>query len=140
MRLIVDANVIFSALLKNGRTRKLLLDDRLTLYAPLFIKEEVLKYRLYISKETGMDEKELLQFIDKLFGLANIEFIDAKILEDYIKIVKNISPDPKDTIYVAAAVFKGCAIWSNDGPLRKRQNTIKVITTKDLVNLLEKHI
>ena len=86
----------------------------------------------------GMAEKELLEFIDKLFYLSNIEFIDTVVLGSYVKMVKNISPYLKDMLYLAAAVFKGCTIWSNDGPLKKQQNTIKVMTTRDLIEVLEK--
>jgi predicted nucleic acid-binding protein len=40
MRLIVDANILFSALIKDSSTAKILVDDRLKFYAPEFLFEE----------------------------------------------------------------------------------------------------
>ncbi len=37
MKLVVDANILFSALLRDSGTRKLLLDRRLSLFAPKFL-------------------------------------------------------------------------------------------------------
>ena len=44
MRLIIDANILFSALIKDSSTAKLLIDDKLKLYAPEFLFEEFAKY------------------------------------------------------------------------------------------------
>lgn len=136
MKLVVDANVIFSAIIKNGKNRKFLLNDKLTLYAPLFLKEEVLKYRKYLAKKSGMSDKELIEFIDRLLILTNIEFVDIQTLTPYIKVAARISPDVKDTLYIALALFKGCGLWSNDRALRENQSTIKVITTTELEKLI----
>jgi predicted nucleic acid-binding protein len=136
MKLVVDANVIFSAIIKNGKNRKLLLDDKLILYAPLFLKEEVLKYREYLAKKSGMNNKELIEFVDRLLTLANIEFVDMRVLGTYMKVAGRISPDTKDTLYIALALFKGCGLWSNDRALGENQSTIKVITTTALEKLV----
>ena len=45
MELVVDANVVFSALIKEGVTIKLLFDPNLILYAPDFFLEEFNKHR-----------------------------------------------------------------------------------------------
>ena len=52
MRLIIDANILFSALIKDSLTAKILVDDRLQLYAPEFLFEEFAKYEDYILKKT----------------------------------------------------------------------------------------
>ncbi len=132
MKLIVDANIVISAILKNGRTRNLLLNDELILYAPLFLKEEVMKYKQYLAEKASTTEYEIGLFAEELFKLASIEFVDASVLTTYIEIAKRISPDPKDTLYIALAIFEGCSIWSNDKPLRERQNLVQVITTNQL--------
>ena len=50
---------------------------------------------------------------------------------------KKLSPDPKDTEYLALALKLNCAFWSNDKKL-KTQNKIKVYSTEDLTNELKK--
>jgi len=50
MRLIVDANILFSALIKDNSSSNILVDDRLKFYAPdklfsiilIYIKEKIL--------------------------------------------------------------------------------------------------
>lgn len=137
MKLIIDANVIISAVLKNGRTRELLLDDSLELYAPLFIKEEVMKYKSYMAKKTRTTPSELERFVDELLALAEITFVHDALIRDYIDIAKRISPDPKDVIYLALALFEVCPLWSNDKPLKQRQGVIKIITTPELYGLIK---
>ena len=53
MRLIVDANILFSALIKDSSTAKILVDDKFKLYAPEFLFEEFAKYEDYILKKTN---------------------------------------------------------------------------------------
>lgn len=136
MKLVVDANIVFSAMLKDGESRRLLLDDRLTLCAPLFLKEEILKYKPYLAKKAGMAEKELSRFADELIALSGIEFVDLFGLGSYVGIAGRISPDPKDVPYLALALFEGCELWSNDTALYEKQSVIKIITTTKLRNIL----
>ena len=137
MRLVVDANIIFSAILKNGLTRKLLLDDRLTLYAPFFLKEEIIKYKRYLSRKRKITESEFLQVIEELLVLANIEFVDLRKLSSYINVARRISPDPKDALYVALAIFEACPIWSNDKSLRETQDLVQVISTTEIYKTIQ---
>ena len=44
MDVVIDANVLFAALIKEGASRRLLMSDMLTLYAPEFLLEEVEKF------------------------------------------------------------------------------------------------
>ncbi|MBN2517440.1 MAG: hypothetical protein JXB14_01205 [Candidatus Altiarchaeota archaeon] len=52
MRLVVDANVIFSATIKDGLTRRLLLTGKSELFAPEFLSEEIMKYAEYIAEKS----------------------------------------------------------------------------------------
>ncbi|MCL5239399.1 MAG: PIN domain-containing protein [Candidatus Marsarchaeota archaeon] len=132
MRLVLDANILFSAALKNSRTRKLMLDERLTLYAPMFLKDEVLKHRVYLAKKARTSERELARFVEELLDLAEVEFIDLRRLGAYMDIASRITPDPKDIPYIALALFEGCELWSNDRRLREDQSVVKVLTTSTL--------
>jgi len=45
MKLIVDANILFAALIKEGSTAELLISDKLQLFAPEFLFAEFAKYK-----------------------------------------------------------------------------------------------
>ena len=49
MRLIIDANVLFAALIKDSSTAQLLISDKLKFFAPEFLFEEFAKYEDYIQ-------------------------------------------------------------------------------------------
>lgn len=138
MELVVDANVIFAALIKNSTTRKLLLlrtPSLLTLYTTPFILEEVFKYLGYLAGKTGTEKSELLEMLMELFLSAEINIIPENQLRPYMKEALKVSPDKNDAQYFAIAMSRNCPIWSNDKRL-KRQSKIKVINTADLLLIL----
>ncbi len=46
-----------------------------------------------------------------------------------------ISPDPKDSIYIALALAIRADIWSNDKRLKEKQNQITIFTTIEIMEL-----
>ena len=55
MILVLDANIIFSTLIKMSKTLDLILDYDLELYSPDFIFEEFIKYKDVISRKSGLE-------------------------------------------------------------------------------------
>lgn len=133
MKLVVDANVFFSALIKKGKTAELLLDLSMNLYTPQFILEEFEKYKQEIIKKTKREEEEFVEIFDMLKGIIHI--VPEEDFTDYIKEAEKITPDPNDVVYFALALKLGCAIWSNDKKL-KSQDKIKIYSTEELNRLL----
>ncbi len=129
MDLIVDANIIFSALIRQGVTAKLLFVDDLHLYAPEFLLAEVQKHYNYLSKKTHR-KKEEFESIYSIFK-KRIIFIPEDYLKSYLIKADKISPDPDDSIYFAAALRMNVSIWSNEKRLTK-QDKINIYTTKQL--------
>ena len=135
MKLVVDANILFASLIKEGFTSDLIVDDSLELYSVEFIFEEFKKYKKLIKKKTQRNDREFdrfMQIIQKRIKLIPYEEFKGFILES-----NNISPDPKDVEYLALALKLSCALWSNDKKL-KTQNKVKIYHTKDLVKTLYK--
>ncbi|MBU3924300.1 MAG: hypothetical protein KJ592_05260 [Nanoarchaeota archaeon] len=66
MRLVVDSNILLSGLIRDGKTRELLIDSPFDLYAPDSLVREVKKYKDYILKKSGLvdGEFEILFIID----------------------------------------------------------------------------
>jgi predicted nucleic acid-binding protein len=131
-KLVVDANVLFSALIKQNATFLLLFEGQLELYAPEFIFHEFSLHKKELLAKTCQTEENFeraLAILSKRFHI-----IPACKITPYLDEAKSISPDPNDAIYFALALHLGnnCAIWSNDKRL-KSQNKIKIISTSDLV-------
>ncbi|MGE0793070.1 MAG: putative toxin-antitoxin system toxin component, PIN family [Candidatus Woesearchaeota archaeon] len=134
MNLVLDANILFAALIKNSTTTKLLFNSNLKLYTSKFIFEEFEKYKSLILRKTKKSEKELELILDILKEIIYIVSIDEYF--EYIERAKDISPDPKDMDYIALALKLNCSIWSNDKEL-KNQNFVKIYSTKDILDILQ---
>jgi len=133
MKLVVDANILFAALIKQGLTAELMISDKLQLFAPEFLFNEFSKYVSLILKKTNRSKDEFFQFLEILR-----EQITVVLKEDiipYIHKAEKSSPDPKDTIYLALALAIKSDIWSNDKKIRK-QNKIEIFSTHELFNLV----
>ncbi len=132
MDLIVDANVLFSALIKNGATEEILFEEDLHLFAPEFLFEEFRKYRDILLAKTERTEQEFDEFLTIL--KKRIRTIPNEATEDLMSNAEKISPDKKDKDYFALALKLRCPIWSNDKAL-KQQNKILIYSTDELIRL-----
>ncbi len=70
--------------------------------------------------------------------LSKVLVVSDVVLEPYyekaLEIVKNIDPD--DALFIACALaYPDSIIWSNDKDLKK-QTKIKVLNTKEIIDLL----
>jgi len=138
MKLVVDANILFAALIKEGSTAELLISDKLQLSAPKFLFEEFSKYKELILKKTHRSNEEFNQFLDLLKD--QITIVPKKEITPFIDKAEKISPDPKDTIYLALALALKSKVWSNDKKLKEGQNKVNVLSTEELIektNLLK---
>ena len=131
MKLIVDANVLFSALIKKGLTAELLVSDKLQLLAPEFLFTEFAKYKDLILRKTHRNEEEFNQLLEIL--KEQISIIPKKEITAFMDEVEKISPDPKDTVYLACAIALKSNIWSNDKKLKQNQAKVTVFSTEELL-------
>ena len=135
MELVVDANVLFSALIRNSITADILFDDRLRLYSPEFIITEFMKYEDLILKKTKRTKEEFVQFMHQL--KERITVLPEEEYFSFLEQAEKISPDEKDVMYFALAFKLKCGIWSNDKAL-KEQDKVKIFSTKKLLEILSK--
>lgn len=134
MRLVVDANILFSALIKESMTKRILFNLFYELYSPIFVFKEFKKYKEEILSKTHRRKEEFYEVLENLKEV--ISFIPEEEFEDYFEEAEKICPDPNDAIYFALALKLNCGIWSNDKKL-KEQNKINVYSTEDLVKGFE---
>lgn len=128
MNLVIDSNILFAALLKDGRTSDLLFKH--TLYAPEFIFEEFRKYIHYLKGKTKRTEEDF----NKLFDLfeRNVILSPKEEIDTFMERAEKISPDPNDVQYLALAIKLRCGLWSNDKDLKK-QHEVRVYSTEELI-------
>jgi predicted nucleic acid-binding protein len=138
MDLVVDANILFAALIKESVTSELLFKNSLHLYAPEFIFSEFEKYRDVVKKKTernNHDFNKLLLTLEKRISLIPIEEISP-----FIEKAIEISPDEKDVPYIALALKKNISIWSNDKTLKEKQDIVTVYHTQEILNMFKQTI
>jgi predicted nucleic acid-binding protein len=131
MKLVLDSNIIFSALIKNSRTRDIILSDLFELYAPEYIFNEITKHKELLLKKSKLDRGDfdaLLLLLQKHIHLVSKDkYTEKMAIGD--DILRNIYIT--DSPFLALAMALSCSIWSNDGHF-KQQDKVLVYTTKDL--------
>jgi len=135
MIVIVDTNILISALIKDSTTRKIIVESEWDFCYPEISFHEIRKYRQLVLKKSGMDEEEynhLLSLLLKHIRIIPDEFI-YKSLTEAAELLAHIDPD--DVVFLSAAISYGDAIiWSDDAHFDK-QNRIKNLKTKEIVDL-----
>ena len=133
MELIIDANIVISALISwNGKTRDLIFLKDFSLFAPEYLFEEVEKYKTIILKKSKLDEESFNLALSLIF--SKIKLIPFSEFKSLLNKAKDICPDPNDEEYLALALSKNIPIWSNDKKL-KNQNKVKVYNTTELLEM-----
>ena len=139
MNIIIDSNILFSALIKNSATRSIILDYNGFFLFPEYIFVEMEKHKEFIldkSKMNDQDFKKLLELILKKVVIVSNEVLIAHKAEA-IKIVENI--DINDVTFVACALaYNNSVIWSDDKKLKKISK-VKVINTKEFIEYLSQY-
>src|SRR3989338_8702779 len=134
MLLVVDANILFSALIASqGITRTLFSSIKLEFISPEFIEEEIDKYFSEIVLKSKCSEKDVRIALNLL--LTRIKIMPSIEYESFREAARKISPDPKDAEYFAVALVFNCPLWSNDKRL-KSQTEVKVLSTSELIQFL----
>lgn len=137
MNIVVDTNVFISALLRNGLTRKLIVELEHNLLFPELELDEIERHREEIIKRSGLSSKEFDILLLRLLNYVKV--IPTHIIFPYRKRASEIIEkiDPEDVIFIATALAFNAAIWSNDKHFKK-QKIIRVLTTKELLDFSKK--
>ena len=129
MDLVIDANVLFSALIKDSFAYNLLFSDTFHIFTPEYIFTELEKHKDEILEKTERTTEEFFRLVEIL--KRRIVIVPLEELVPYVEEAEKLTPDPDDMAYFALALKLNCAIWSNDKKL-KDQNKIKIYNTHEL--------
>lgn len=130
MKLIADANILFSLAKPDTAATEITEKYRIQLYTPDHVLKELEKHQKEIEEKTGQKYQKIMKTLKN-----KIEFIDQKEYQNQLKEAENHLEDPEDAPYLALAIKHRTPIWSNDKHLKK-QDKIPVLTTRELIELL----
>lgn len=137
MKLVLDSNIFFSAILKNSTTRNILVSEEFELFLSEYALLEIGSHRQFLIEKTKLSESEFTMTLNVL--LERTKIIADEILAPYLERAEQIMRDIdlEDAPFIALAMsFPNDGIWSNDKDLR-RQTTIRVWTTEELLEWLK---
>jgi predicted nucleic acid-binding protein len=116
MKLVVDTNVIFSAVIAGGTTRELLLGDshHLDLAVPEFFFRELDGKVSVLAEKADLDEQAVHVLVDLL--CEPIRIVPRAAFETELESARDAiaADDPDDVPFVALALHLDAAIWSDD--------------------------
>ena len=67
MKIVIDSNRVVASLLKDSTTREILFNRSFDFFAPEFIKEEILKYKIKFIKKSEITTNEFEILLSLLF-------------------------------------------------------------------------
>jgi predicted nucleic acid-binding protein len=122
MRVIVDANIVFSGILKSsGNIGNLLINSKhiFSFIAPNFLRKEI---RSHYPKLIDVSKLPFEQVLEEEYRICKfISFIsEEQILPENWEFAYHLvnDIDPKDIVYVAYAKQFECILWTGDKRLK----------------------
>lgn len=130
--IVVDANVVFAAFVRDGATREIILDRQLDLRSPPWLWEEVAaRYGWLLAKSRltrpALDEL-LRQIRDRITDIPEAAIQGKR--EEALKRVRRSGR--KDAPYVAAVLAVDGVLWTHDARLAKEAD-VETLTTAQLM-------
>ncbi|TAL67789.1 MAG: hypothetical protein EPN82_13190 [Bacteroidetes bacterium] len=147
MKIIVDTNIVFSAILNTeGKIGNLLIDSekQFQFFSTDYLRFELNKHHQKLKYFSGLSDFEIEEAkyrITKYIQFINIEIIPEQIWKEAGKIISDIDIDDID--FVALTISLGGYLWTGDKELNlglKSKGFTKVITTNELWERREKFL
>jgi len=136
MNIILDANVLIGALIKDSHIRRLIILSDMPLLYPEIMLQEIRKYKDLMLQKSGMDAKSYEKLLTKL--LSYIVLVPTEQLTEHLPEAKEVMKDIdiKDAPFIAAALaYEDSVIWSDDAHF-KMQKRITAYTTVEITKII----
>jgi predicted nucleic acid-binding protein len=142
MKIVVDTNIIFSALLNSNSTIGDVLfnsDKIFEFYSCIYMRYEITKHWEKLKKISKLSDEQLqISYTQILMRLKfiNEEIIPVEIWLEAEQIVQNIDIDDVD--FVALTKFLKATLWTGDKQLYnglQKQNFKKLLNTAEIQTL-----
>jgi predicted nucleic acid-binding protein len=145
MKIVVDTNIVFSAILNSQSwIGQILLhsDKSVKFYSPHFLQVEIQNHIQKIKKIIKLGDSEVYELVDALY--TKIHFISEEFIpKDTLIIADELTHDVDfdDVMFVALSIHLNCKLWTGDKELINalRQKGFKrFVSTNELINKLKK--
>ena len=148
MRIVVDTNIVFSAILNTqSKIGQLILNGskHFDYYTVAQLKQEITEHQKKIIKISGYNETQFLEIYQLI--VSKIRFVDDILISDKdikkaFQLVSDI--DEEDSLFVALSNHLHSSLWTGDKRLLnglKKKGYSKVLSTDDLYTIyIEKEI
>jgi predicted nucleic acid-binding protein len=139
VKLVVDANIVFSSLLRsNSIVGDVFFNSLppLELYAPELLREEIAEHRSKLAKLCKLPAKTILEL--ELLTLSRVTFMNEGLISSVSwartrDLMAGLDAD--DESYVALAIHLGIPLWTGDKKLllglRRKQFPLLVSTSEN---------
>ena len=144
MKIVVDTNVIFSALLSpSGKIGQILIygQRQFEFYAPNLVKVEVKRHRAKIIQLGELTDPDFEDTRDDIFDCLNFiseEQIPYQYWQEAIPLVRDTDMD--DIAFVVLSEYLDAQLWTGDKKLLKGLTNMgftKGVTTDEIYSLLQ---
>lgn len=119
MKVVVDTNIIFAALLKeNNKLLEHLLLSTVEFYSMRYVVVELFKHKERIVQYSQLPEADMLDFLHRI--LTNIRFVDEQLISinSYSRAYRYChETDIKDLPFLALAIELEGSLWTSDKKL-----------------------
>jgi predicted nucleic acid-binding protein len=145
MKIIVDSNIVFSAILNTRSNIGQLLtigSKHFDFYTIDLLKSEIFNHKAKIQKTTGFSDKKFEEIYDLI--TSKIRFVDDILISDNsiknaYKLTQDI--DEEDTLFVALTNHLKSKLWTGDKLLEnglRKKGYSRIITTPELYDVFIK--
>ncbi len=133
MKLVLDTNVILTALIRDSLVRAAIVSPRHQFFVPESAIEEIHEHLGVVELKSGLPREEIQIALNMI--LLGVDVVTLEDMGDKwkeaVRVMERI--DIEDAPFVGAALSMSCdGIWSDDKHL-KRQKRIRVWTTKEIL-------
>jgi len=143
MKLIIDTNIVFSAILNtNSKIGDLILnsEDILEFYSASYLKEEIENHKEKLSEISNLTKQEIELIKVQIY--SKIQFISEDIIpfeywKKAVEFVRDVDMD--DIAFVTLSLFmENTPIWTGDEKLRtgiQKKGFKDILSTPDIIRL-----
>ncbi len=144
MKIVVDTNIVFSAILNtNSRLAQLLIysEPHFQFYSCDYLHTEIFNHRDKLQKLTKLTKNELLEledFVTHHITFINDRLLPQKLIDSTQKQLTDI--DPYDVPFVALAKHLDAKLWTGDLKLTKGLKAKRfknIISTAEMATLFD---
>lgn len=132
MQVVVNTNVLISALLARSKTFEIIVFGDLELYVPEYALGEIERHKNELRKRMGVGDEEFVLALNII--LSHVIVVSREQYLDSESKAKKISPDPSDFPFFALAFARKIPLWTNETRLKK-QGEVVVYNTGEILAL-----